>query len=284
MEAVRELISIRRFPGIVGVEVLEAVNSARHWKWLNTAFSMAVPVTWHGEVRYRRHQQAVMPGQVFCLEPGEIHAIPRIRQPGTFHAFIIDHEVFDGYLAEHGVPRGRAEWVRTVQAPSPTAISRIAAVLRLSESAPTELEAQCRLVSMFESLARELIVTNRAASPKAPSPNRIAQVRECLHEEDNPSLDLETLARRFGMSRFQVLRSFQARYGLPPHAYQLCVRIARARGLLKNGHRVAEVSALCGFADQSHFGRHFKQHTGLTPTEYLSMTTDARGSLERRTV
>jgi AraC-like DNA-binding protein len=276
----RESINIRRFPGVSGIEVLEAINSPRHWRSLNTAFGMAVPMTWHGEARYRGRQRAVKPGQVHCVEPGEIHAVPRIQHPGTFYAFIIDHEVFGSYLAEHGVPRGRAEWARTVQDPSPTVISRIVDVLRLPGSIPTQLEAQSRLVRMFESLARELIVTTGSNPPKAPSPSRISQVRECLHEEDSSSLDLETLARRFGMSRFQVLRSFQARYGLPPHAYQLCVRVARARKLLKDGSRVAEVSALCGFADQSHFGRHFKQHTGLTPTQYVSMTTSARVSMD----
>ena len=79
-------------------------------------------------------------------------------------------------------------------------------------------------------------------------------------------------------SRFQVVRVFRARYGLPPHTYQLCSRIARARALLRAGHTPAEVSALCGFADQSHFGRHFKRLVGATPARYAHAHGSARHS------
>lgn len=50
----------------------------------------------------------------------------------------------------------------------------------------------------------------------------------------------------------------------------LRVRVARARDLLRRGTAVCEVSALCGFAHQSHLGRHFKRHTGLKPAQHLS--------------
>ena len=81
-------------------------------------------------------------------------------------------------------------------------------------------------------------------------------------------LDLHALATKVGLSRFQVLRAFRKRYGLPPHAYQLCVRVARARDLLRAGQAPAEVAAECGFADQSHLGRHFKHMLGVTPAQY----------------
>ena len=62
-------------------------------------------------------------------------------------------------------------------------------------------------------------------------------------------------------------------FGLPPHAYQVRVRIARARELLAAGAAVKQVSAELGFADQSHFGRHFRKATGLTPAEYQRRVT-----------
>lgn len=273
---VRESIRVLRFLGVAGLQVLEAVETFREWRWLSTDLSMAIPETWHGEIRYRGRQETVAPGKMFCSEPGEIHVTPRVHRGGTFHGFMIDPQVFEGYAAEHSVRRRRPEWSRIVQVLSPIAASSIAAVLRLASSTPTALEPQSCVVHMFESLVRELLVTSGSSPRKASSPAVVSQIRECLHDDDSANWDLETLASRFGMSRFQVLRSFRARYGLPPHAYQLCVRIGRARDLLKRGIPVSEVSTLCGFADQSHFGRHFKRHVGITPAQFAFSSEGAR--------
>jgi transcriptional regulator GlxA family with amidase domain len=75
-----------------------------------------------------------------------------------------------------------------------------------------------------------------------------ARMRECLNEE-GIDIDLDTLARKAGLSRFQALRSFKRRYGLPPHAYRLCLRVSRARGMLIAGAPPADVAVHCGFVD-----------------------------------
>src|SRR3954469_23813961 len=86
--------------------------------------------------------------------------------------------------------------------------------------------------------------------------------------EEGVRLELETLAQRAGLSRFHALRAFKRRYGLPPHAYQLCLRISRARCMLLAGAPAADVAVQCGFVDQSHFNRHFKRLVGMTPMQY----------------
>jgi len=102
-------------------------------------------------------------------------------------------------------------------------------------------------------------------------------MRECLNEE-GLHVDLETLAKRAGLSRFQALRAFKQRYGLPPHAYQLALRIGHARKLLREGATAADVAARCGFADQSHFTRHFKRINGVTPAQYARAEMASHGS------
>jgi len=89
--------------------------------------------------------------------------------------------------------------------------------------------------------------------------------------EDNPyeNISLECLAERFRQNRFHLLRCFRAAYGLPPHAYQMNIRIQKAKMLLRSGMTIAETAAQTGFTDQSHFHRIFKKHTAATPGEYL---------------
>jgi len=59
--------------------------------------------------------------------------------------------------------------------------------------------------------------------------------------------------------------AFRSAFGLPPHAWQVQVRLARARTLIRAGIPIAAVAAATGFADQSHLTRIFKRSYGYTP-------------------
>ncbi|CAK9889277.1 MULTISPECIES: AraC family transcriptional regulator [Pseudomonas] len=89
-----------------------------------------------------------------------------------------------------------------------------------------------------------------------------------LAQEDADSLPLGELASSAGMGRYQLIRAFRAATGLTPHAWQLNLRVNRARQWLRKGQDMADIAYRLGFADQSHFQRVFKAHTGVTPGLY----------------
>lgn len=89
-----------------------------------------------------------------------------------------------------------------------------------------------------------------------------------LEQDGNDHLPLGELASLAGMGRYQLIRAFRAATGFTPHAYQLNQRINRARDWLRSGTPVADIAYRLGFADQSHFQRVFKAHTGITPGLY----------------
>jgi AraC-like DNA-binding protein len=70
------------------------------------------------------------------------------------------------------------------------------------------------------------------------------------------------------LSPFHLLRVFRAAVGLPPHAYQIQLRVARAKELLRAGMPIAAVAVEVGFVDQSHLTRHFKRLVGVPPGRY----------------
>jgi AraC-like DNA-binding protein len=55
---------------------------------------------------------------------------------------------------------------------------------------------------------------------------------------------------------------------MTPHAFQVNLRVARARALLAGGAAPAAVAADCGFADQPHLTRTFKRAVGISPGAY----------------
>ncbi|WFR78946.1 AraC family transcriptional regulator [Janthinobacterium sp. NFX145] len=103
-------------------------------------------------------------------------------------------------------------------------------------------------------------------SERKPLPRQLAPVLETLQAQ--PSASLRQLAQAAGLSPFQLIRAFRAATGLTPHAYQLNAHVNRARSRLQAGTALAQLAHELGFADQSHFQRVFKAHTGITPGRY----------------
>jgi len=68
--------------------------------------------------------------------------------------------------------------------------------------------------------------------------------------------------------KFHLCRAFRDEIGLPPHAYLVHLRIARALDLLRARLPASRVAAEVGIYDQSQLNRHFKRIVGLTPGQY----------------
>jgi AraC family transcriptional regulator len=72
-----------------------------------------------------------------------------------------------------------------------------------------------------------------------------------------------------GLSPSHFARQFRVTIGKAPHQYLRQLRIERAMLLLRETDTgVVEVAFACGFANQEHMTRLFKQHCGTTPAAY----------------
>ncbi|HEU4321728.1 MAG TPA: AraC family transcriptional regulator [Roseiflexaceae bacterium] len=108
----------------------------------------------------------------------------------------------------------------------------------------------------------------QANLPALELPSPVARARAFLDRHYAEPIPLPQLARQAGLSESQLTRAFHAAIGLPPHAYQLNLRLLRARRMLAAGVPIAEVAGATGFADQSHLTRLFKRMAGVTPGQY----------------
>ncbi|MGW7366582.1 AraC family transcriptional regulator [Streptomyces sp. NPDC054841] len=107
--------------------------------------------------------------------------------------------------------------------------------------------------------------------PDAPGGSRARaarRARDLLRERYAEQIPAQWLADAAGLSRFALYRAFRAEYGMTPSDYQRLLRLRRGRELLAGGVTAAEVAAVTGFADQSHFHRWFVRYYGLTPGTY----------------
>lgn len=82
---------------------------------------------------------------------------------------------------------------------------------------------------------------------------------------------IEGLAARLGWSRSRLSREFRAQVGLPPKTIARVIRFADVRRRLEaDPVRWADIAYDCGYSDQSHLIRDFRELAGTTPTDFLA--------------
>lgn len=126
------------------------------------------------------------------------------------------------------------------------------------------------LVRLVASVLR--VATDRpipASDTPSPADRRLVErARAAIHDAHPCADGLFPLAALLGASPYRVSRAFTAELGVSVTRYRNRVRIGRALERLERGEStLAEIAAGLGFADQAHFGRTLRQHTGRTPTE-----------------
>lgn len=88
----------------------------------------------------------------------------------------------------------------------------------------------------------------------------------------NPSSSVTALADTACLSKKQYERIFREYVGMNPKEYTRIVRFQKSMWMLQRGNRnYADISAACGYSDQSHLIREFKSMTGHTPKSLLGI-------------
>lgn len=96
----------------------------------------------------------------------------------------------------------------------------------------------------------------------------IGRARALIEDRYADALSIASIAQEVALSPYHLMRQFHRQVGMPMHAYQLQVRIERARHLLARGEAPAHVALSVGFADQAHFSKRFKSLVGASPASY----------------
>ncbi|MEI6210046.1 MAG: helix-turn-helix domain-containing protein [bacterium] len=97
----------------------------------------------------------------------------------------------------------------------------------------------------------------------------VRQALDYVSQNLTTQVSLTAAAQAAGISRFRLAHLLKATTGQSLLQHVKRLRTAEARRLLETTSRsCAEIAAALGFADQSHFTRHFRESTGITPAQY----------------
>jgi AraC family transcriptional regulator len=92
--------------------------------------------------------------------------------------------------------------------------------------------------------------------------------RTLAHIEANlaSKMDIDDLANVVALSRSHFSRAFKHSVGLSPMEYVVVRRVERAKAMISSTRQpLAEVALACGFVDQAHLNRRFRDIVGISP-------------------
>ncbi len=113
------------------------------------------------------------------------------------------------------------------------------------------------------------------------SNDQLPSIEEVMHNNYTFNLSLEEYAKLAYKSLPTFKREFKKLFNDSPARWVLNKRLTLASELLQNSPKsIGEICFQCGFENQAHFSRVFKEKTGLSPLQFRSnqQTTSTTGS------
>lgn len=100
-------------------------------------------------------------------------------------------------------------------------------------------------------------------------PPNILRVINFIDGNLTENIGIARLASEAHLSKYHFCRVFKKCTGMSPAQYVISHRIEKAKELLgTRDSKISKIATEAGFSDLSNFTKHFKRHTGKTPTDY----------------
>lgn len=216
-------------------------------------------------------RSSAQPGEVTIVHPYEVHSERGIIGATPKWRLLYVAPAMVNRLYGREAPRFR----RPVVA-DPAAAGELYQLLRHSGDGTI---TGSELLSRVAHWLRQFLLRHaESTAPQGPL-QPVERARVYLQNHPTRSLSLLEIGAVAGVSLSHLVRSFSRTVGLPPQSYHLQVRLARARRLLAEGKPATWVAYECGFADQSHLSRRFKECHGVTPGVFQDQYLPRPGSL-----
>ena len=234
-------------------------------------YQLGLSFNCQGEYYYRGSYNPIPVGSLSIIHSGEVHSPSQrtsLPTPATFLMMHVDPNLFKTIASEIASKEVTFPFFPQVSIRDRQIIGLFQNLSFPRNEKITKLERDSLLLDLFSSLIirhaqeRPSIKLLRKVKPA------IARVRDFLQCHYANNLSLEELANIAGLSRYYLSRSFSREMGISLSAYQMQIRIDRAKKLLVQGKPIAIIASETGFYDQSHFASHFKRLVGTTPGNY----------------
>ena len=151
------------------------------------------------------------------------------------------------------------------------AVQRNPAVIALAVRIQVELATNdAATVIGVEGLVLEIVgALIRHAGSERRAPSWLRRVVEILSDDPLAEVDVGQLSTTAGVHPVYLARQFRRHFGHSIGGYVRAQRLAwAARQLVSSDRSLVDIALSAGFADQSHFTRHFARQFGASPRRF----------------
>jgi AraC-like DNA-binding protein len=279
IKSLNEQISVWRLADFPGLELRRGIAVSQPYPkhWHEEFHFCLIQAGGRGSLHYRGARHITPAGSLFIVHPGEVHSNePEQNSTCTFRNLYVAPDLVCCAATE------LATRTRTLPFFATTTLFDRAAIklyLQLHESlelGAAKLEQEELLLGFLTTLIARYATPH--CKPAEPGCERagVNRVRAYLTDNLVENVSLEMLAAIARLSPFHLNRVFSREFGMPPHAFQTQLRVARAQSLLRQGASITQAALEVGFVDQSHFTRHFRRLVGITPGHYRQASNNVQ--------
>ena len=246
-----------------------------------TAMEILMPVENYYDVIVNDSSYHLLPGEILVIPPGELHELIAPNEGKRF-VFLFDITLITKLKSFSGIQSLLAQPLYVTPETYPKIYNDIYQLLTqmcneyFSQKEYSELIIYSLLINFFVKFAYNRI-NAEALFPKVQLDKQKEYIQKFnalmtyidTHYTEN--LDLETVAKSVGFSKYHFSRLFKQYTNFTFGDYLCYRRIKAAEELLANADlSITEVAIQAGFPSISTFNRLFKQHKSCTPSEYRS--------------
>jgi AraC-like DNA-binding protein len=236
----------------------------------------AIGVTMHGvqTFRYRGAARFSTPGNILVLHPDELHDGAAGTEAGLrYRMLYLEPSLLLGAFDGEGTALPFVD--PPVFADDALRDTLLTALAALDEELD-ELFVDDLMAAVADGLTRHGKRPRKA--PPTLARKQVGVARDYLEAHATRAVSSAELERVTGIDRYALARHFRALLATSPHRFLLMRRLDRARHLMAAGEPLAQIAGAVGFADQSHFNRHFKKAYGVTPGRWLTLLEAGRSA------
>ncbi|MFT6915741.1 MAG: AraC-like DNA-binding protein [Motiliproteus sp.] len=265
-----EIVIPNRSMAFEGLDIVDArYQSTVFGKHIHEEYTIGVIENGAQKFLHKGKIKIAAQNQLVIVNPDDVHTGETASPEGwRYRAMYPTSEHFNDVYRDLDLGCDRAPYFPESVVSAPDIACHIRIIFDQISLNATRLHTEALLYALLIKMILRLS-TRRPVRPKQLySKQKLYRAKEYIRATFDQDISLKEVAETARLSQNYLIRAFTNEFGLPPHGYQLQLKINKAKCLLKKGYLTSEVAIECGFYDQSHLHRHFLRSYGISPGKF----------------
>ncbi|MBE7051579.1 MAG: helix-turn-helix domain-containing protein [Ruminococcaceae bacterium] len=224
-----------------------------------------------GDTRY------IVEENVYFLSPGDVIVIRKNQMHRAYHNSVAKYSRFVLNVSpeffrvcnceeyEKGFVEPSAACNTKIDAETVKSSGLYDAFMRLGKYTANHIDCDTPIARSVITEILYLVSNIKTYSDDDSADTQLKRVIRYINSNFEKPITLDSLEKKFFISKYHLCHIFQAATGLTVHQYITNKRFSFASDLIKNGKSLSEAASLAGFSNYSSFYRSYKKLYGSSP-------------------